>query len=77
MGTSRQILLADSVLQFMFTAVYLTGAAFLAFMLGFSEYLLVYHTSSLTLSVSGVIKVNGGRKGVEREGETESGRNWK
>ena len=29
----------------------------MAFMLGVSEYLLVYHTSSLTLSVAGVFKV--------------------
>ena len=58
MGTSRQIFLANSVLDFMFTVVYLTGGALLAFMLGYSEYLLVYHTSSLTLSISGVVKVS-------------------
>ena len=34
------------------------GAAGMAFMLGVSEYWLVYHTSSLTLVISGVFKVN-------------------
>lgn len=34
------------------------GAAGMAFMLGVSEYWLVYHTSSLTLVISGVFKVS-------------------
>jgi len=34
------------------------GAACMAFMLGVSEYWLVYHTSSLTLVISGVFKVS-------------------
>ena len=35
----------------------ISGAAGMAFMLGVSEYWLVYHTSSLTLVISGVFKV--------------------
>ena len=34
------------------------GGAGMAFMLGVSEYWLVYHTSSLTLVISGVFKVS-------------------
>ena len=36
-------------------------------MLGASEYLLVYHTSGLTLSVAGVLKVGEGEGREEEE----------
>lgn len=58
LGTSRQIFLASQVLEVVVTGVLITAGALLAFMLGVSEYLLVYHTSSLTLSISGVVKVS-------------------
>ena len=57
MGSSRQIFLATDAHKVIWTALYLFAAALLAFMLGVSEYLLVYHTSGLTLSISGVVKV--------------------
>ena len=38
-------------------AAFILVAAILAFMLGVSEYLLVYHTSGLTLSIAGIFKV--------------------
>lgn len=57
LGTSRQIFLASQVMDVIVTGVLISAGALLAFMLGVSEYLLVYHTSSLTLSISGVVKV--------------------
>ena len=57
MGTSRQIFLASSSTTVTQTSLYLFPSALLGFMLGISEYLLVFHTSGLTLSVSGVVKV--------------------
>ena len=57
MGSSRQIFLASDAHKVIWTSLYLFSAALLAFMLGVSEYLLVYHTSGLTLSISGVVKV--------------------
>lgn len=56
MGSSRQIFLASDAHKVIWTGLYLFAAALLAFMLGVSEYLLVYHTSGLTLSISGVVK---------------------
>ena len=58
LGTSREVFLASRVWEVVVTGVLITAGALLAFMLGVSEYLLVYHTSSLTLSVSGVVKVS-------------------
>lgn len=55
LGTSALIFRA-SVSEFAWTALYISVAGVLAFLLGVSEYLLVYHTSGLTLSVSGVLK---------------------
>ena len=57
MGTSELVFRASSVLEFGLTSAFVMVAAGIAFMLGFSEYLLVYHTSGLTLSISGVFKV--------------------
>lgn len=59
LGTSRQIFLASQAMEVIITGVLISAGALLAFMLGVSEYLLVYHTSSLTLSISGVVKVSG------------------
>lgn len=56
-GTSAVVFRA-SFSTFTVTSLLIGAAALLAFMLGFSEYLLVYHTSSLTLSVAGVMKVS-------------------
>lgn len=45
------------MLSLALTAAFILVAALLAFMLGVSEYLLVYHTSGLTLSIAGIFKV--------------------
>ncbi len=58
LATSRQIFLASEITDVIQTGVLMTAGALLAFMLGVSEYLLVYHTSGLTLSISGVVKVS-------------------
>lgn len=39
-------------------AIKITAGAFLAFAMEVSEFLLLSHTSSLTLSISGIFKVN-------------------
>ena len=56
-GTSVLVFRASTWNDLGWTTAYILPAALLAFMLGVSEYLLVYHTSGLTLSVSGVFKV--------------------
>lgn len=56
-GTSVLVFRASTWNDLGWTTAYILPAAVLAFMLGVSEYLLVYHTSGLTLSVSGVFKV--------------------
>ncbi|XP_019850680.1 PREDICTED: solute carrier family 35 member C2-like [Amphimedon queenslandica] len=53
---SRKLLLAPSPSVLLTTLILILMAGVLAFLLAMSEYLLVYHTSSLTFSVSGVIK---------------------
>jgi solute carrier family 35 protein C2 len=55
-STSEAVFRAESLPQLLWTSVFILAAACLAFGLGTSEYLLVYYTSSLTLSVSGVLK---------------------
>ncbi len=57
MGTSELIFRAPLLKEFALTSLFILAAAIVAFMLGVSEYLLVYHTSSLTLSIAGVFKV--------------------
>lgn len=56
-GTSVLVFRASDWFEFGWSVIYILPAAGLAFMLGVSEYLLVYHTSGLTLSVAGVLKV--------------------
>ena len=56
-GTSVLVFRASTWFEFGWTILYILPAALMAFMLGVSEYLLVYHTSGLTLSISGVFKV--------------------
>ena len=56
-GTSELVFRAASLQQLFWTSVFILAAASMAFGLGTSEYLLVYHTSGLTLSVAGVLKV--------------------
>ena len=56
-GTSVLVFRASTWNDLGWTTAYILPAALLAFMLGVSEYLLVYHTSGLTLSISGVFKV--------------------
>ncbi len=56
-GTSVLVFRASDWAEFGWSTAYIMPAAGLAFMLGVSEYLLVYHTSGLTLSVAGVLKV--------------------
>ena len=76
-STSVLVFRASTLEEFGWTLLIILPAALLAFMLGLSEYLLVYHTSGLTLSISGVFKVReeGGRgRGEEREGEEGRGR---
>ena len=58
LGTSRRIFLADTASTFTVSFLVLMAGALVSFMLAVSEYLLVYHTSSLTLSVAGVVKVD-------------------
>lgn len=55
-STSVLAFRANTLGQFCWTVLLIAPAALLAFMLGVSEYLLVYHTSGLTLSISGVFK---------------------
>ncbi|PAA74328.1 hypothetical protein BOX15_Mlig019756g1 [Macrostomum lignano] len=55
-GTTANAFRADSAEAALRTLGALTGGALLAFGLEFSEYLLIHHTSSLTLSVSGIFK---------------------
>lgn len=55
-GTSELVFRASSPQQLLWTSLLFLAAAGMAFGLGASEYLLVYHTSGLTLSVSGVLK---------------------
>lgn len=59
LAISRKLILAPDLSVLLTTLVLILMAGILAFLLAMSEYLLVYHTSSLTLSVSGVIKVSG------------------
>ena len=76
-STSVLVFRASTLEEFGWTLLIILPAALLAFMLGVSEYLLVYHTSGLTLSISGVFKVReeggreGGRRGRGRRGEGE------
>ena len=58
LAISRKLLLAPSPSVLLTTLILILMAGLLAFLLAMSEYLLVYHTSSLTFSVSGVIKVS-------------------
>ncbi len=58
-GTSVLVFRASDWAEFGWSTAYILPAACMAFMLGVSEYLLVYHTSGLTLSVAGVLKVCG------------------
>jgi len=55
-GTSALVFRTPSMLSLALTAAFILVAALLAFMLGVSEYLLVYHTSGLTLSIAGIFK---------------------
>ncbi|XP_064398591.1 solute carrier family 35 member C2-like [Halichondria panicea] len=55
-GTSVLVFRASDWAEFGWSTAYILPAACMAFMLGVSEYLLVYHTSGLTLSVAGVLK---------------------
>jgi solute carrier family 35 protein C2 len=48
----------DDLLMLSYNALWILVGAFLAFLLESSEYLVVSYTSSLTLSVSGIFKVN-------------------
>lgn len=57
-GTSELVIRATSLATLSWTSLYIVLAAGVAFMLGTSEYLLVYHTSGLTLSIAGVFKVS-------------------
>lgn len=57
-STSVLVFRASTLGEFGYTIMFIVPAALLAFMLGVSEYLLVYHTSGLTLSISGVLKVS-------------------
>ena len=56
-GTSELVFRAATFQQLFWTSIFILAAAGVAFGLGTSEYLLVYHTSGLTLSVAGVLKV--------------------
>ena len=56
-GTSEVVFRASSFQELPWTSVIILTASVVAFGLGTSEYLLVYHTSGLTLSVAGVLKV--------------------
>ena len=62
-STSVLVFRAATPVEFGWTLLFIIPAAILAFMLGVSEYLLVYHTSGLTLSVAGVLKVSFGEGG--------------
>lgn len=59
MSTSVLVFRASNMVEFGWTVAYIIPAGVLAFMLAVSEYLLVFHTSGLTLSISGVLKVRG------------------
>jgi solute carrier family 35 protein C2 len=55
-GTSELVFRAGSFQELLWTSAFILVASVMAFCLGTSEYLLVYHTSGLTLSVAGVLK---------------------
>ncbi|XP_067652772.1 solute carrier family 35 member C2-like isoform X2 [Haliotis asinina] len=55
-ATSEQFFRCEDINMFMTTAGLLLAGASLAFMLEFSEFLLLSQTSSLTLSLSGIVK---------------------
>ena len=57
-ATSQHLIGFTDMGELMSGVFVMFGAAGMAFMLGVSEYWLVYHTSSLTLVISGVFKVS-------------------
>ena len=57
-ATSKQLIGYTDTGALVSGVLVILGAASMAFMLGVSEYWLVYHTSSLTLVISGVFKVS-------------------
>lgn len=56
-GTSELVFRASNSNVFSVTMVIILGSTVLAFFLNVSEFLLVYHTSGITLSIAGIVKV--------------------
>eukprot|EP00731_Ephydatia_muelleri_P026400 Em0018g500a len=55
-GTSELVFRASNSNVFSVTMVIILGSTVLAFFLNVSEFLLVYHTSGITLSIAGIVK---------------------
>ncbi|KAM7404241.1 hypothetical protein PAMP_011607 [Pampus punctatissimus] len=57
LGTSEKLFRVTEFSPLLYSLFFLSAGGFLAFGLGFSEFLLVSRTSSLTLSISGIFKI--------------------